>query len=125
MTEGSATGAQPWPTEIRVLDKGSNLRIAFDNGQSHEFSAEFLRVESPSAEVKGHGKGQEITVAGKRGVTIAAVEQVGNYAIRITFDDRHDTGLYSWSYLLKLAGEHDELWATYLQKLSAEGKSRD
>jgi DUF971 family protein len=119
------TEAAPWPSEIKVSGQGSVLEISFDNGDAFKLTAEFLRVESPSAEVKGHGKGQEITVPGKRAVKIVAVERVGNYAVRIRFDDRHDTGLYSWTYLRKLGSQHNEMWGAYLEKLEAEGKTRD
>ncbi len=114
-----------WPTEIRVSDEGSTLNISFDDGAHVALSAEYLRVESPSAEVKGHGKGQEKTVPGKRNVRIIGVEPVGNYAVRLKFDDMHDTGIFSWTYLAKLGREHAEIWGEYLQKLEAEGKSRD
>ena len=120
MTEGTI-----WPSEIKVSDEGKVFNISFESGEKFQFSAEFLRVESPSAEVKGHGHGQEVTVPGKRNVKIQAVEQVGNYAVRIRFDDRHDTGLYSWAYLHKLGCERDQIWAGYLEKLKDEGKSRD
>ena len=115
---------KPWPTELRVKDKGDTLAITFDTGDSFTLSAEYLRVESPSAEVKGHGPGQEVTVAGKVLVKILNVEPVGNYAVKITFTDQHSSGIYSWNYLHKLGTEHDEIWAKYLQKLENEGKSR-
>ncbi|NNE22523.1 MAG: DUF971 domain-containing protein [Rhizobiales bacterium] len=114
-----------WPTELRVKPNGTHLVITFENDELFEFPAEFLRVESPSAEVKGHGKGQEVTVPGKRNVRITNLEPVGNYAIRIIFDDGHSTGLYSWPLLLELGREQGELWLTYLDKLEAEGLSRD
>jgi len=122
MTE---TQTKAWPSELRVKDKGALLAITFDSGDAFELSAEYLRVESPSAEVKGHGPGQEITVGGKRNVTIFSVEPVGNYAVRISFSDRHASGLYSWDYLHKLGTEHDEIWPTYLEKLKTEGLSRE
>lgn len=120
------TGARkPWPTELRVTDGGAVLVVTFDNGESFELDAEFLRVESPSAEVKGHGPGQEVTVAGKRTVKISALDHVGNYAVRITFDDGHSTGLYSWDYLREISDNQGELWSTYLERLEAEGLTRD
>ncbi|MGI9370916.1 MAG: gamma-butyrobetaine hydroxylase-like domain-containing protein [Hyphomicrobiales bacterium] len=119
------TETKNWPTEIRISDAGSVLNISFDDGQNFALSAEYLRVESPSAEVKGHGKGQEVTVPGKRNVRIIGAEPVGNYAVRLKFDDMHDTGIFSWTYLAKLGREHSEIWDAYLQKLEAEGKSRD
>jgi len=114
----------PWPTALTVKDQGRLLDIAFDNGEHFELTAEFLRVESPSAEVKGHGPGQETTVGGKKDVRIARAEAVGNYAVRLVFDDGHSTGLYSWAYLAKLGREYDGLWAAYLAKLADEGLSR-
>lgn len=121
----SDEAARPWPTELRLADGGTRLSVSFDNGESFDLDAEFLRVESPSAEVKGHGPGQEVTVAGKKGVTVTALEPVGNYAVRIRFDDGHATGLYSWDYLLRLGRERDTLWAAYLERLEAEGLSRE
>ena len=126
MSAGSATSPErPWPEEIRLREQGKVLSVSFDNGEHHDLSAEFLRVESPSAEVKGHGPGQEITVAGKRNVTISRVEPVGNYAVRLVFSDGHSTGLYSWDYLVKLGRERDTLWAAYLERLKQQGLSRD
>ena len=93
-----------WPTDITAMDKGRLLEVAFDDGQTIRLTAEKLRVESPSAEVQGHSPGQRRTVAGKENVAIVRIEPVGNYAIKIVFDDGHDTGLYSWDYLRKLAG---------------------
>ncbi|MCP5083879.1 MAG: DUF971 domain-containing protein [Alphaproteobacteria bacterium] len=116
---------KPWPTELRLKDKGKLLAVTFDNGESYEFSAEFLRVESPSAEVKGHGPGQEVTVAGKRNVSILSLEPVGNYAAKLFFSDNHSTGLYAWSSLLTMGRTRDEMWQAYLGKLEAEGKSRN
>ena len=113
-----------WPAELRVRDKGDTLAITFDSGETFDLPAEYLRVESPSAEVKGHGPGQETTVAGKILVKILDVEPVGNYAVKIQFTDRHSSGIYSWDYLYKLGSQHEEIWAQYLQKLKQEGKSR-
>jgi len=115
---------KPWPTELRVRDKGDTLAITFDTDESFDLSAEYLRVESPSAEVKGHGPGQETLVAGKILVKILSVEQVGNYAVKILFTDRHSSGIYSWGYLHKLGIEHEVIWGKYLQKLEDEGKAR-
>ena len=122
MTDQSDT--RPWPTELRVTDGGTILAMAFDSGESFELDAEFLRVESPSAEVKGHGPGQEVTVGGKRHVKITALEHVGNYAVRITFDDGHSTGLYSWEYLRQLSDEQGVRWSEYLEKLDTKGLTR-
>ena len=116
--------SEPWPVELRRAEGGSLLRVTFDNGQSVELSAEYLRVESPSAEVKGHGPGQEQLVWGKRTVKIKALEPVGTYAVRIIFDDGHSTGLFTWPYLLKLGREHDGIWQAYLEKLQKAGLSR-
>jgi DUF971 family protein len=102
--------SDPWPEEIRLKRGGGAIDIRFDDGNRFELAAEFLRVESPSAEVKGHGPGQEVTVTGKQDVRITRLEPVGNYAIRIVFDDGHSTGLYSWSYLHRLGRDHDRLW---------------
>ena len=106
--------AAPWPEEIRLKPGGRSLEIAFDDGTRYRLSAEYLRIESPSAEVKGHGPGQEVTVTGKENVAITRLEPVGNYAIRIVFDDGHSTGLYSWAYLHQLGRDHDRLWQDYL-----------
>jgi len=114
-----------WPIEIRVQSEEKRLEIEFDNGESFSIPAELLRVESPSAEVQGHGPGQKTTVAGRRHVGILAVEPVGNYAVRIRFDDLHDTGLYTWRYLYELGSEQDRLWEEYLGRLEEQGLSRD
>ena len=119
------TEPRAWPTELRLRDGGRMLEVTFDDGSAFGLDAEYLRVESPSAEVKGHGPGQEVTVPGKRHVRIAGIEPVGNYAVRITFDDRHSTGIFSWDYLHKLGAERDDLWAAYIAKLTAQGLSRD
>ena len=119
------TQSRPWPTELRLRDGGALLRVVFDNGQTFDLSAEFLRVESPSAEVRGHGPGQEIAVPGKRDVRVTRIEPVGNYAVRIIFDDGHSTGIYSWDLLHRLGSGHDELWADYLSRLARENMARD
>jgi DUF971 family protein len=116
--------SEPWPQELRLKGHGRILAITFDTGERFELPAEFLRVESPSAEVKGHGPGQEVTVPGKRNIAITRLDPVGNYAIRITFNDGHNTGLYTWTYLHKLGREQDTLWACYLKSLAAKGLSR-
>lgn len=122
MAEG---GSRPWPTEIRLKAAERTLLVAFDDGSRFALPAEFLRVESPSAEVQGHGPGQKTLVAGKAGVGIASVEPVGNYAVRIVFDDGHDTGLFTWSYLHELGTRQAELWSAYLAALEAAGRRRD
>ncbi|MFN4140987.1 gamma-butyrobetaine hydroxylase-like domain-containing protein [Aestuariivirga sp.] len=122
MSDPSAN--DPWPQELRLASNGAELRVSFDTGEELALSAEYLRVESPSAEVKGHGPGQEQLVWGKRNVRIRRLEPVGSYAVRIVFDDGHSTGLYTWPYLLKLGREKDTIWRTYLDKLAAAGFSR-
>ncbi len=114
-----------WPTELNYDRQAKTLRIAFDDGQTFTLAAELLRVESPSAEVQGHGPGQKQTVAGRAHVGILEIEPVGNYAVKIKFDDLHDTGIFSWRYLRDLGEQQDELWADYLARLEAEGKSRE
>jgi DUF971 family protein len=113
------------PTEIKLHQASRVLEIHFDNGRAFRLPYELLRVYSPSAEVRGHGAGQEVLQTGKRDVTIASVEPVGHYAIRPTFSDGHDTGIYSWDYLYDLGQRQDELWRRYLDKLAAAGASRD
>ncbi len=115
----------PRPTEIRLKKEEKCLEVDFDDGQSFSLTAEYLRVESPSAEVQGHGPGQKQIVAGRRQVGIMNLESVGNYAVRIIFDDLHETGLYSWEYLYQLGTDHDRLWPDYLAALDAAGASRD
>ena len=113
-----------WPLEIRLRPDRRSLFVKFDDGQEHELSAEYLRVLSPSAEVQGHSPAQRQTVGGKRDVTISAVTPVGNYAVRVTFSDRHDSGLFTWSYLRQLGRDRDALWAAYLRELEQKGMSR-
>jgi len=117
--------SEPWPEELALARDGHTLRVRFDDGTAYEFDAEFLRVESPSAEVKGHGPGQEQLVTGKRNIVIRRLEPVGSYAARIVFSDGHDTGLFSWTYLADLGYNKDAIWARYLERLAAAGKSRD
>lgn len=114
----------PWPTELRVLDSGRLLRVGFEDSASFDLPAELLRVESPSAEVQGHG-GDKIIVGGKRQVAIGDIEAVGNYAVRILFDDGHDTGLYTWAYLYELGERRNQIWSTYLRALEQQGLNRD
>jgi DUF971 family protein len=118
-------GAKHWPTEIRVKQAEKALEIDFDNGRSFVYPAEFLRVESPSAEVQGHGPDQKQIVPGRRHVGIMAVEPVGHYAVRIKFDDLHDTGIYSWDYLYQIGENRERLWQTYLDALAERHLSRD
>lgn len=119
------SNSSAWPVEVKLKQAENLLVISFDDSSNFTLSAEFLRVHSPSAEVKGHGPGQEVTVAGKRNVAITRLDPVGNYALRIHFDDGHDTGLYSWAYLYEMGQSHEKLWMEYLGKLAALGLSRD
>ena len=113
------------PTEIKLHQASRVLELAFSDGKTFKLPYELLRVYSPSAEVRGHGPGQEVLQAGKRDVTIKEVEPVGHYAIRPTFSDGHDTGIYSWDYLYDLGARQDDLWQRYLSRLEAAGASRD
>jgi DUF971 family protein len=115
----------PWPTEVRLRKDKAALTVKFDTGESFEFPAEFLRVNSPSAEVKGHSPEERKTVGGKRNVRVLEVEPVGNYAVRLVFDDLHSTGIYSWDYFIDLGHNQDGMWRDYLAELSAKGMSRD
>ena len=117
--------AEPWPEELRLKDGGRMLAVRFDSGEAFELAAELLRVESPSAEVKGHGPGQEQLVWGKRKVRILKLEPVGTYAVRIGFDDGHNTGLFTWSYLHELGRTGEALWTADLEKLATAGLGRD
>jgi len=118
-------GTQHWPVEIRLKKAEKILEVDFDDGRHFRYPAEYLRVESPSAEVQGHGPSQKQTIAGRRHVGIMSLEPVGNYAIRIVFDDLHDTGIFSWAYLYELGERHDEKWRAYLAALEAKGLSRE
>lgn len=113
------------PAEITLHQKTRALEIVFDDGIRFTLPAEYLRVYSPSAEVRGHGEGQEVLQAGKRDINISGVEPVGQYALKITFDDGHDSGLYSWGYLYGLGRDHEILWHNYLHRLETAGASRD
>jgi len=117
--------AAPWPIEFRLKSADKVLEVDFDSGETFRLPAEYLRVESPSAEVQGHNPSQKQIVAGRRHVGILAVEPVGNYAIRIKFDDLHDTGIYSWTYLYELGREQDKRWRLYLAELDKRGLSRE
>lgn len=114
-----------WPTELRVSKDRHRLSVTFDDGASFDLSAELLRVLSPSAEVQGHSPGQRVTVPGKRNVQIISVQPTGNYAVRIGFDDLHDTGIYTWTYLRELGEKGEELFKAYEQELADKGMSRD
>ena len=112
------------PKEIRLQTKSRRLRIGFDDGFQFDLSFEYLRVSSPSAEVKGHGPGQETLQTGKENVRVTAIEPVGHYAVRLIFDDGHDTGLYTWKYLYELGTEQESRWQAYLDRLKAAGYAR-
>jgi DUF971 family protein len=115
----------PRPTEITLHKQSRTLDVAFDDGARFAFPCEYLRVHSPSAEVRGHGPGQEVLQTGKRGVAIEEIEPVGVYAVKLAFSDGHNTGIYSWDYLYDLGTRQDANWKTYLARLAREGKSRD
>jgi DUF971 family protein len=114
----------PRPIDIRLHQASRLLELKFDNDTEAMLSCEFLRVYSPSAEVRGHGVGQEVLQVGKESVNITGIEPVGNYAVRLIFSDGHDTGLYSWDYLYDLARNYESLWQVYLSRLEAEGYER-
>ena len=116
--------ATPIPDEIRLYDGGRMLRIAYPDTGAAELTAEFLRVSSPSAEVRGHGQGNEVLQVGKEDVVITGIEPVGNYAVKLVFSDGHDSGLYSWDVLHEFASNHAALWQSYLQRLQAAGHTR-
>lgn len=118
-------GDGPWPLVLRVKREKRRLEVEFDDGTSFALPAELLRVESPSAEVQGHVPSQKVTVAGKRGVGILRLEPVGNYAVRIVFDDGHGTGIFAWPYLHRLGRDQAGIWDAYLAALAAQGLSRD
>ena len=118
------TSDTPRPTDIRLHQKSRQLELSFDNGTQFRLTCEFLRVFSPSAEVRGHGPGQETLQTGKENVNIIGIEPVGQYAIKLTFSDGHDTGLYSWDYLYDIASRQESLWKGYLQRLADAGVAR-
>ena len=118
------TQQQPRPSETRLHQKSRVLAIAFDDGARFELPCELLRVYSPSAEVRGHGPGQEVLQVGKEDVNIKAIEPVGTYAVKLVFDDGHDSGLYSWDLLYRLGARREELWDDYLQRLRQAGHER-
>jgi DUF971 family protein len=119
------TANSPKPTSITVHQQSRVLEVGFDDGRVFRIPFELMRVYSPSAEVQGHGPGQEVLQTGKREVTLSALEPVGNYAVQPTFSDGHDTGLYSWDYLYFLGSQQEELWSKYEQRLADAGVSRD
>lgn len=114
----------PTPIELRLRKAARNLTVEFDDGSRFELPFEYLRVHSPSAEVKGHGPGQGVLQTGKERVAVVKVEPIGQYAVRLHFDDGHNTGLYTWKYLYELGRDRDRKWQAYLDRLSAAGYSR-
>lgn len=118
------SGTEIWPSELRVSPDKKNLKVTFTNGQSYTLSAEMLRVMSPSAEVQGHSPDQRVTVPNKINITIRQVQPVGNYAVRLVFEDGHDTGIFTWVYLDELGRSKDAKWQAYLDELKAKGLSR-
>jgi DUF971 family protein len=120
-----AAAPSPWPTEVKLRKDKRALSLTFENGEAYVFPAEFLRVHSPSAEVQGHSPDERKTIGGKRDVAVIEVNPVGNYAVRLVFDDLHSTGIFSWDYFLKLGRGQDQLWRDYLDDLVAKGLSRD
>ena len=117
-------GEEHWPTAIRLADRGRTLSVDFESGESFALPAEFLRVSSPSAEVQGHAASQKVTVPGKKDVAIARAEPVGSYAVRLVFDDGHDSGFFTWDYLFDLGARQAELWQAYLDELAAKNLHR-
>ena len=122
---GSPMDTQHWPTELRLAKDRRTLAVTFADGSAFTLPAEYLRVESPSAEVQGHNPDERKTVPGKREVMILEVLPVGNYAVRLVFDDMHSTGIYSWDYLHGLGRDYDARFARYLEELAAKGLSRE
>ncbi|WP_026380691.1 gamma-butyrobetaine hydroxylase-like domain-containing protein [Afifella pfennigii] len=116
--------AEPWPTEIRLKKDRRTLAVSFDDGEAFALAAEYLRVFSPSAEVQGHSPAERKVVGGKQAVEILQVAPVGNYAVRLVFDDMHNSGIYSWSYLYRLGRDREALWPAYLAELEEKGLSR-
>ncbi len=119
------TPQSPRPTELKLHQKSRQLEVAFDDGKQFTFSCEFLRVHSPSAEVRGHGPGQEVLQIGKKNVDISAIEPVGSYAVKLVFSDGHDTGIYSWDYFHDLGVKHDDYWKTYLARMANAAATRE
>jgi DUF971 family protein len=122
--EGLKVVGDNWPTELRLSKDRKTLTVAFDGGESFALPAEYLRVRSPSAEVQGHSPDERKTVPGKKNVAILQLEPVGNYAVRLIFDDMHSTGIFSWDYLLELGQNQPAYWQDYLNELAAKGMTR-
>jgi DUF971 family protein len=117
--------SEHWPTELKLAADRRTLHVSFESGEAFALPAEYLRVCSPSAEVQGHTPAERKTVPGKRDVQILKVDPVGHYAVRLAFDDMHDSGIFTWTYLHELGSQHDERWAGYLAELEARGMSRE
>ena len=116
--------SSPWPTELRLRKDRKALAVAFEGGESFDLAAEYLRVRSPSAEVQGHSPSERRTVSGKQNVAILDVHPIGNYAVRLGFDDMHSTGIFSWEYLFELGQNREKYWREYLDELAEKGLSR-
>ena len=121
---GGLTKDTPIPTEIKLHQKSHELEVAFSDGRDFRFTCEFLRINSPSAAVRGHGPGQEVLQVGKKNVGITAIDPVGTYAVKLRFSDVHDTGLYSWDYLYDIGVNQETLWQQYLKRMEVAGASR-
>jgi len=121
----ASPNTQLWPTELRLHKDRKTLTVVFDNAEAHDLAAEYLRVKSPSAEVQGHSPDERKTVPGKKDVMILEVQPVGNYAVRLVFDDLHTTGIFSWDYLLELGRARTRYWQEYLDELAQKGLSRE
>jgi len=114
-----------WPTEIKLKRDRTAVVVSFDNGERYELPAEYLRVKSPSAEVQGHSPDERKTVAGKKNVTVLEIHPIGNYAVRLVFDDLHSTGIFSWDYFLELGRNREAYWQGYVDELAVKGLSRE
>ena len=125
MNSSANASANPWPTELRLRKDRKTLTVVFDDGETFDLPAEYLRVCSPSAEVQGHSPSERRTVGGKQNVEILEVHPVGNYAVRLVFDDMHSTGIFSWDYLAELGRNRDKYWQDYLDELASKGLARD
>jgi DUF971 family protein len=115
----------PWPTELRLHKDRKTLTVTFDSGESFDLAAEYLRVRSPSAEVQGHSPSERRTVPGKKNIQILELHPIGNYAVRLVFDDMHSTGIFSWDYLFELGSKREQYWRVYVGELTEKGLSRE
>ncbi len=122
---GGLTKHTPTPTEIKLHQKSKEMEVSYSDGRHFRLTCEFLRINSPSAEVRGHGIGQELLQVGKQNVGIAAIDPIGSYAVKLRFTDGHNTGLYSWDYLYELGVNQETLWQQYLKRMEAAGASRE